>query len=385
MTARVRILALNWRDLKNPRAGGAEVHMEEILRHLGRRGHDCTLLTSGFRGALPAEEADGYRIVRGGHEYDFNLVVPFLLRRTAAQAPPDVVLDDINKIPFYSPLFSRAPVLAVIPHLMGRAVFHEVNPLLAAAVYALEQPVRHVYRRCHFEVISESTREDLVARGFPAERITVVHCGVDRAVYNVDARARKAPQPRLVYVGRIKRYKSVEHAIRALATVRRRVPDCTLSIIGDGDGLDGLRALAARLGLDGAVEFAGFVPTVEKVRRLQEAHVAVNPSVREGWGLTNVEANACGTVCVAADAPGLRDSVLDGRTGFLYAYGDVDAMAERIVQLLTDSALRERMETEALAWAASLTWERCGAESESLIARVVEEHRQGLGPRKPAT
>ena len=111
----MHVVALNWRDLKNPRGGGAEVHMEEILRYLGRHGHRCTLITSRFPGSAPKEEADGYRIVRGGHEYNFNLVVPFLLRRLAAADPPDIVLDDINKIPFYSPLFTSAPVLAVIP------------------------------------------------------------------------------------------------------------------------------------------------------------------------------------------------------------------------------------------------------------------------------
>src|SRR5262245_40265367 len=89
----VHVVALNWRDLKNPRAGGAEVHMEEILRWLGRQGIHCTLLTSRFPGALRAEQADGYRIVRGGHEYDFNLAVPFMLRRLAAADPPDIVLD----------------------------------------------------------------------------------------------------------------------------------------------------------------------------------------------------------------------------------------------------------------------------------------------------
>src|SRR5262249_61710342 len=123
----------------------------------------------------------------------------------------------------------------------------------------------------------------------------------------------------------------------------------------------------------GGVEFAGFLPTAEKVRRLQEAHVAVNPSMREGWGLTNVEANACGTVCVAADSPGLRDSVLDGRTGLLYPYGDVEAMAERIVRLLTDAERRRQMEGAALAWAASLTCERCGEETLRLIERTVAE------------
>jgi len=366
----MHVVALNWRDLKNPRAGGAEAHLEEILRYLAHRGHRCTLLTSRFRGGPRDEEVDGYRIVRGGHEYDFNLVVPFLFRRLAATDPPDVVLDDINKIPFYSPLFTAAPVLAIVPHLMGTAVFHELNLFLATVLYGLELPVRRVYRRCHFEVISESTRDDLVARGYPADRITVVHCGIDRDVYRPEPDVPKGDTPTLVYVGRIKRYKSLGHALHALRLVRQRVPGCSLTIVGNGDAVPELKSLASRLGLDQAVRFTGYVSNAEKVRLLRQAHVAVNPSYREGWGLTNVEANACGTVCVAADSPGLRDSVLPGRTGLLYPYGDVPALAERLVRLLTDAGLRARMEREALAWAARLTWEQCGAETLALLERV---------------
>jgi glycosyltransferase involved in cell wall biosynthesis len=367
----VHVVALNWRDLRNPLGGGAEVHMEEILRHLGNRGHRCTLLTSRFPGAAAVEEADGYRIVRGGHELDFALAVPFLYHRLVRRDPADIVLDDINKIPFYSPLWTRTPVLAVIPHLMGTTVFQEVHPAVATVVYAAEQPMRRVYRRCHFEVISTSTRDDLVARGFPAERIHVVHCGIDRTRYGTDPRVAKTAEPSLVYVGRIKRYKAVDHAIRALALVRRRHPTCTLTIVGDGDGMDALRRLTGELGLDRAVRFAGFLPHAEKIRLLQSAHVAVNPSVKEGWGLTNVEANACGTVCVAADSPGLRDSVKDGTTGLLYPWGDVNALAERVTRLLDDPSLRRHMETGALDWAASLTWERCGEETLALVESIV--------------
>jgi glycosyltransferase involved in cell wall biosynthesis len=367
----VHVVALNWRDLKNPRAGGAEVHLEEILRWLGRHGVRCTLITSRFPGGAREEQADGYRIVRGGHEYDFNLAVPFLYRRLATADPPDVVVDDINKIPFYSPLFAQVPVLAVIPHLMGPALFREVNPLVASVVWALERPVRRVYKRCPVEVISESTREDLVRRGWPREQVSVVHCGIDRSIYRVDPRVPKSATPSIVYVGRIKRYKSVPDALRALPRVRERVPGCTLTIVGYGDTLPALRRLADRLGIADAVRFTGYVQTAEKVRLLQQAHVVVNPSCREGWGLTNVEANACGTVCVAADSPGLRDSVLPERTGLLYPWGDVRALADRLVDLLVDPDRRARMEREALAWAARLTWERCGAETLALIERVV--------------
>jgi glycosyltransferase involved in cell wall biosynthesis len=374
----MHVVALNWRDLKNPLGGGAEVHLEEILRYLGHRGHRCTLLTSKFPGAPDEEEADGYRIVRGGNELDFGLAVPLLYRRVAAAQTPDVVLDDINKLPFFSPLWARAPVLAIVPHLMGSTVFREVNTLLAAVVWAAERPVPIVYRRCDFEVISESTREDLTVRGIAAERIHVVTCGIDRTRYRADPAVAKTAHPSLVYVGRIKRYKAVDHAIRAMVAVRRRIPDCTLTIVGDGDGLPELRRLSRDLGLVDAVVFAGFVSQDEKIRMLRSAHAAINPSQKEGWALTNIEANACGTSCIAADSPGLRDSVNDGVTGLLYPWGDVGALAERATRVLEDHGLRQRLESGALNWAAQFTWERCGAETLAVIESTLRRYRGAI-------
>jgi glycosyltransferase involved in cell wall biosynthesis len=254
---------------------------------------------------------------------------------------------------------------------MGASVFHEVNPVLATAVFAAEQPVRFVYRHCHFEVISESTRDELVSRGWEPERITVVHCGIDRETYHPGATREKPGPPHLLFVGRLKRYKFVDHAIRLLARLRPAHPGTTLTIVGSGDGRAAFEALVRELGLGDAVRFTGFISTEEKVRLLQDAHVLVNPSMKEGWGLTNVEASACGTAVVAADVPGLRDSVLDGRTGLLYPHGDLDALAAATGRLLGDAAARQRMEVEGLRWADSLTWARCGDETLALIERVV--------------
>jgi glycosyltransferase involved in cell wall biosynthesis len=248
-------------------AAACEVHMEEILRHLARRGHRCTLLTSRFPGAARDEQADGYRILRGGSEYTFNFAVPGMLRRVMREDPADVVLDDVNKIPLYSPLYARAPVVAVVPHLMGASVFHEVNPVLATAVFAAEQPVRFVYRHCHFEVISESTRDELVSRGWEPERITVVHCGIDRETYHPGATREKPGPPHLLFVGRLKRYKFVDHAIRLLARLRPAHPGTTLTIVGSGDGRAAFEALVRELGLGDAVRFTGFRPRLWRSAR----------------------------------------------------------------------------------------------------------------------
>jgi len=371
----VNILALNWNDLSNPYAGGAEVHLAELLRRLVAYGHRVTLFCSNYPGGKPEEVIAGIRIVRRGNRYNFNLIAPLHLRRLARAETFDLLVEDVNKIPFYTPLYLRLPTLVVIPHLFATTVFREINAVLATYIYLAERPVVRVYRGFPFNVISESTADDLAARGIPRADISVIHCGIDAATYSHDPAAAKYERPTVLYLGRIKKYKSVQHLVRAMALVRERVPGARLMVVGTGDYLAPLRALAAKMRLGDDVEFPGYVPLEEKVARMRRAHVAVLPSLKEGWGLTNIEANAVGTAVVAADSPGLRDSVRDGETGLLYPYGDIAALAERLVRVLTDVPLRQRLEAGALRWAARFNWDDAAREFEALALRVAEGRR----------
>lgn len=359
-----RLLAVNFRDPAHPEAGGAELHLEEILLAAARAGWQVTWLASGFRGAPREAEHRGLRVVRRGDWWDFNLRVPGVLAREFAGAnAPDLVVEDINKAPCLAPWWTRAPVAVIVPHLFGSTAFREANPAIAAYVVALEALIPFVYRRARFLAISESTRDDLVARGVARERVAVVHCGLDHARYHVDPAVPKAARPTLVFVGRLRRYKGLDGVIRALPRVLARVPAARLEVVGDGPFRAALRAQAARAGVAAAVEFLGFLPAAEKVRRLRAAWALVQPSPKEGWGLTVVEAGACGTAVVAADSPGLRDSVRRDETGLLVPYDDDAALADACVRVLTDTALRDRLAANGVAWAARFRWDDCARRS----------------------
>lgn len=358
-----RLLAVNFRDPAHPEAGGAELHLEEILLEAVRRGHHVTWLAAGFAGAAPEAEHRGLRIVRRGAWWNFNLVLPGVLRREFSDPPPDWVVEDINKVPCFTPWWTRAPVAVIVPHLFGTTAFREASPPVAAYVVALERLIPAAYRRSRFLAISDSTRDDLVARGIAAERVAVVHCGLDHGAYRPDPATPRHPRPTVLYIGRLRRYKGVDWVLRALPGVLARVPDARLVVVGDGPHARALRRDAERRGLAGHVEFAGFVPRAEKVRLLREAWVLVQPSPKEGWGLTVVEAGACGTAVVAADAPGLRDSVRRDETGLLVPYGDDAALAAALARVLSDRALRERLGANGVAWAARFTWPDCARRS----------------------
>ena len=366
---RLHLVAVNWRDIRNPEAGGAEVHLHEILSRMAARGHSVALFATRFPGAPAEETVDGIRVFRRGDWWNANFVLARAARGHLRGAKADLVIEDINKIPFFMPLYTRVPVLPVIPHLFGTTVFRETNALFASYVYLWEKLIPLVYRRCRFAVISPSTRDDLVARGVPAANIDVVLCGLDHERYRVLPGVARDPRPTLVHLGRARRYKSIDVVIRAFALVRAALADARLVVIGGGPELPALQTLARRLGLGDSVEFTGHVAVGEIVAALNRCHVALNASPKEGWGLTVVEANACGVPVVGSDSPGLRDSIRDGETGFLVPPGDAEAFARRSLELLRDEALRARMSAAALAWAGSLTWERTAREMEALFLR----------------
>ena len=357
------LLAVNFRDPAHPEAGGAELHLEQILLEAVRRGLAVTWLASRFPGGRPEDVHRGIRVVRRGDWWNFNLVVPGVLRRELSDPPPDWIVEDVNKAPCFTPLWARQPPGVIVPHLFGATAFREVHPLAALYVVALEAMIPLVYRRSRFVVISESTRDDLVRRGIPAGQVAVVHCGLDHDTYRVAPGAAKSERPTVLYIGRLRRYKGVDWVMRAFPSVLRRVPGARLVVIGGGPFGPELRRAAARLPVSDAVEFLGFVSLEEKVRRLRSAWVLVQPSPKEGWGLTVVEAGGCGTAVVAADSPGLRDSVRHDVTGLLVPYGDDRRLAETLAAVLEQSELRERLAAGGREWARRFDWRDCAARS----------------------
>jgi glycosyltransferase involved in cell wall biosynthesis len=371
VTRPLHLVAVNFRDPGHPEAGGAELHLEEILLEAVRRGHRVTWLASGFRGGAADLDHRGIQVRRRGTWWNFNWIVRGVLRREFEDAPPDLVIEDINKVPCFTRGATPAPVAVIVPHLFGDTAFREASWPIALYVRLLEARIPRAYRGCRFLAISASTRDDLIERGIPGRDIAVVHCGLDHTTYHPGS-GTKSEQPTLLYVGRLRRYKGVDWTLRALPRVLAQVPGARLEVIGDGPDRARLDAQLARSGAARAVQFLGFLPRAEKAKRMREAWVLVQPSPKEGWGLTVVEASASGTAVVAADSPGLRDSVRRDVTGLLVPFGDDAALATALTRVLADTALRQGLERAGIEWAARFTWPDCAARSLDLLLAGLE-------------
>jgi len=367
----VRVLAVNWLDRENPQAGGAEIHFFEIFGRLVAAGAKVTVVASGWPGAAPKTEIDGIDVRRVAGRYSFALHGRGAVRNLLRSGPYDVVVEDINKLPLYLPTLTRLPCYVIVPHLFGVTAFQQASLPVAALVWLSERPIPFVYRRAAFHAISESTRDDLVRRGVRADAVRVIHPGIDSKWYHPDPSVPRSAEPTFLYVGRLKRYKGIETAIRAIAAVRNQGRNVRFQIAGGGDDRPRLEGLVQSLGVADSVRFLGFVSETEKRDLLRRAWAHLFPSVKEGWGIANIEASACGTPAIAADSPGLSDSVVHGETGYLVPHGNAAALAAVLVRLMDEPAEIERLGRAGRRLAEGLSWERAASETERHIQETL--------------
>jgi len=376
----VNILLVNWQDPENPQAGGAEIHLFELFGRLAARGHRIRMVCSGWLGAARHARVQDVEITRIGDRNSFVLHGRGAIRRALEAEAPDVVVEDVNKLPLYTAGLTDRPSYVIVPHLFGTTAFEEVPWWQAAIVWLAERPIPRAYRRSAFHAISESTRDDLVARGVRTSQVRVIRPGVDLTTYRPRPGLDRTPRPSFLYVGRLQRYKGVGIAIAALAIARRARQDLVLDIAGTGKDRPRLEALARSLGVAETVHFHGFVTHEDKLRLLRTTWAHLFPSVKEGWGMTIIEAAACATPAIASNSPGLRDSVRDGQTGFLVPHGDPDLLARRMLELADDPALVNRLGKQARVFAEGLTWDAAAAATEAHLAQVIAEGPDTEGP-----
>ena len=345
-------LFLNWRDPEHPEAGGAERYLLEVGRRLLKAGHTVHWLTASFPNAAPETVIDGMPITRVGNRVTVYAAIPWtFLRRFRTTF--DGIVDAENGIPFFSPLYAKAPIVCLMFHVHQR-VFERHLPFPASAIFKwLESSfMPFVYGRSRFVAISSDTKNELAELGVPPGRITLAYSGYQETLVP----GPKATTPTMIYLGRLKKYKRIDLILNALVGIRKKVPGVKLVIAGTGDQESSLRRLSETLGVSASVSFEGFVSEDRKAELFSNAWVFVMASEMEGWGLTIIEANACGTPAVAVSVPGVREAIVHDESGILVH--NATEFEAALVRVLTDRALRERLAAGGLRRAAEYTWER---------------------------
>ncbi len=351
----MKILLINWRCIKNPEAGGAEIHLHEIFKRVAAFGHSVTLVSHYYKNAKREEIIDGIKVIRVGNRYLFHKQFKSFYKKNLANLDFDLVVDYLTKIPLNTPAYIKKPLVGALMHIHGKSMFTELPFPLSLYVYLKEKRIPVNYKNTPLFVISPSTKKDLVKIGYDEKKVEFLYSGIDQDLF--DKNIPKSENPSLVYVGRLKKYKNLEAIINAMPKVIDAIPNAILEIAGCGDHEPALKQLVKNINLDNKIIFHGKVSEDKKVEMMGKAWLFVIMSLMEGWGIVVIEANAASTPTIGSDVPGLRDSIQNNSTGLLVPPHDSDALSDAIISLFNDKARLKEMSIAAKSWSEKFTWD----------------------------
>jgi glycosyltransferase involved in cell wall biosynthesis len=374
-------------------AGGQNVHVAALAAGLGQRGHRVTVYTRRDDESLPERVAlqDGYEVVHvtagPPRELPKDELLPHMrafahvLRRHWARRPPDVVhahfwMSGLAAVEAAESLLSPVPVLQTF-HALGSVKRRHQGAADTSPRDRIDlerglcREVAHVVATCTDEVF------ELRRLGLSRDRVSVVPCGVDTAAFTPNGPvAPRTERPRLLVLGRLVERKGQDDAVRALT----RVPDAELVVVGgpppeqvDGDPeVRRLRAIASEVGVADRLRFTGSVARADVPAWVRSADVVLAVPWYEPFGITPLEAMACGRPVVATAVGGLVDTVVDGVTGDLVPPRDPARLGETLAALLADDRRRAAYGAAGVARVRDrYRWSRVVADTETVYRQVL--------------
>ena len=370
----MNILVLSWRDPDHPNAGGAEQVMHEHMKGWVEAGHKVTLFSSRVKGLPHKKVLDQIEIIRRGDQYLGVKIAAFFFW-LKNKKNYDFVVDQFHGIPFFTPLYVKKPKLAVLQEIASKVWFLNELPvpfnwIIGLAGYLFEPVIFLLYRKVPFMVGSDSAKKDLIKMRIDPLKIAIVPHGV--IVLRPHPFPEKEKVKTIIFLGALAKDKGVEDAIRAFSIVSKK-GKFQFWVIGQGSPQyqSYLAYLSRKLGISGEIKFWGFVGQEKKFELLARSHLLVNPSVHEGWGLVNIEANAMGIPVIAYNSAGLTDSVKSGQSGTIVKKNTPEELARDVLKVLNDSNLYRKLQKGAVEWYGNFSWKESKKKSLTLITSII--------------
>lgn len=372
----MNILIFSWRGLGHPQAGGAESVTHHHARAWVKAGHTVTLFTASYKGASKEEIIDGVKIKRMGSQYLTVHILAFFWYLFQNQKF-DLVVDHFHGLPFLTPLYVRVKKMAII-HEVAKEVWF-LNPLpwplnltIGALGYLGEPFVFLLYKKIPFMTAAQSTKNDLISLGIPQKNIEIVPHGI---VTKESSLKLKEKKPTITYFGVMSKDKGIEDALRCFYLLDQQRPKgFNFWIVGRPETwkyMIKINSLIDKFGLKGKIKMWGFVSEDLKFKILAQSHILINPSVREGWGLVVIEGGAMGTLTIGYNVPGLRDSIIDKKTGIICEENTPENLSLNVTRLLSDKSYYNRLCLNALKWSKNFSWEKSVKESLLFINKIM--------------
>lgn len=358
----MRILFLAFRDSFNPYLGGGDIYINELAKGCAERGHEVTILSSKFRESAPQEEVENVRIVRLGSGFTMFLRV-FAYYFTHLRGQFDAVVEEVMggpRVPFFASLYTKERVVGILQQRHKEIFQRQFSFPVTLFLSFLERFLVLLYRDNQLIVNSARTKEDLRAIGYYDRNMHVVYPGLPKYFLSLDKENLSSRQPRVVCLTKIRRYKLIDHAIRAMENAIKIRSDCELVIAGRSNEVepgyeDELHGLVDELGLANNVRFELNISENRKIELLGSSRALVLPSAIEGFGIVVIEANACGTPAITSDRV---PAAVDGYNATVVRCSDIDSLSNAIITIVSDSKKWKAMSDNSLKWANQFTWNK---------------------------
>lgn len=371
----MKIIIFNWRDIKNPLSGGAEISLFEHAKYWKEKGAEVVWFAASYNKAKPNEIIDGIKTIRKGSPYTVHILAAYYYL-TGKLGKPDIVIDSFHGIPFFSLFYiPRKKIIALINEIAGKIWFVNANLFIATLGFYLEKIALYVYRSLSFITGSESTRNELIATGIQSKSISVVHHGTH--ILTMPSSIKKEAIPTIIFLGRVTKDKGIQDALDAYKKIKLKVPSVQLWIAGGEEKQGLLTELLEQISDNDrkAIKYFGFVDDKTKFELFKKSWLLIHPSIKEGWGLTVIEAASQGTPTIGYKVPGLVDSVQSGKTGLLATPGSIEELASSAMLLLSDKTLYNKLSKNAVQWSKQFTWESSVKKSWEVLINVFEKNK----------
>ncbi len=363
----MNIVWLNHRDMRHPRAGGAERAIQEISKYLVDQGDNVTIVSCKYRGSKNTEIMDGIRILRMGNPLTVHFR-SFLW--ILGKSGNFIVVDSLGHVvPWFSELSHSGPGLIFFFHLHSRTLPGQVSRPVMFILSAIERSYKHVYKEWKFVTESKQSELDLQSIGINPERIERIPLGVDLQLFKP---AEKTSYPSVVYYGGLRKYKRAEEAIFLAKHLVGVFPGIRLRIVGDGPTKRDLITLTREMHLESCVSFLGKVDDNTLSKIVAESWLNIHCSVAEGWGLSVLESSAAGTPTVAYSVPGVSEIISVGINGITVEDSNREGLLRAACHILKDPLSWTKGCREV---AEKYSWKFVGNSWRNLLTQVQEDRQ----------
>lgn len=386
-TDKTTILSLSWRDIKSPKAGGAEVHTHEMLKRINKDKYRVYHIATRSEGQIESENIDGVTYLRHGNA--ITVIIAAMRFYALNKKNIDFVIDQCNTHRFFTPFWVPAKKRIFYIHQLTKEIWdYSARFPLSTIGKFTEEWMLKLNRKDYVITVSESTRDELVQRGYDKEKIKIIHNGVSFKPWEKEKWYEKEKAPTFIYAGRYSPYKGIDVAIEAFALLKKQYPDAKMWIIGKKDReyveknlmpiciQNNLSWTDADDSMAGDIISWGFVTEEKKLELLSRSWALVFPSIREGWGIPITEAGCVGTPSIAFDSSGIREAIDYDKAGYLCKENTVSGLFAQMHMAISDKIVYSNKRENAYVFSSQFLWDKTGIEFERFIEQLKERNNQ---------